>query len=226
MSVVWSLAELEQGPTLRVVEIFHSIQGEGAAIGRAATFVRLAGCNRACEFCDTDFSTFAELTVEEIARIVRELNPRIGSRRAIVVFTGGEPTLQLTRERLAALRAELDAAAFHLETNGSTLDRWGGAGWFERLTVSPKTLEDFATTLRFWERAPNTLPVDLKIVYDGQNLAPFDAAPRSIGRYLQPKAVANDPEATARNIEKTIRYVKENPQWTLSLQLHKTLGLR
>ena len=69
MSVIWSLAELEQGPTLRVAEIFHSIQGEGAATGRAATFVRLAGCNRACEFCAADFSTFAELTVEEIARL-------------------------------------------------------------------------------------------------------------------------------------------------------------
>ncbi len=226
MSVVWSLAELEQGPTLRVVEIFHSIQGEGAATGRAATFVRLAGCNRACEFCDTDFSTFAELTVEEIAQIVRELNPRIGSRRAIVVFTGGEPTLQLTRERLVVFRRELPGVEFHVETNGSTLDRWQGTDWIERLTVSPKTPEDAATALRFFECARSSLAVDLKIVYDGQNLAPFDAAPRSIGRYLQPKAVANDPETTARNIEKTIRYVKENPQWTLSLQLHKTLGLR
>ena len=63
MSIVYGLSELERAATLRVVEIFHSIQGEGAATGRAATFVRLAGCNRACEFCDTDFSTFAELTV-------------------------------------------------------------------------------------------------------------------------------------------------------------------
>ncbi len=63
MSIVYGLSELERGATLRVVEIFHSLQGEGAATGRAATFVRLAGCNRACDFCAADFSTFAELTI-------------------------------------------------------------------------------------------------------------------------------------------------------------------
>ena len=79
---------------INVVEIFRSIQGEGANVGTDATFIRLTGCNCNCSFCDTDYDKRTEYTVEALLKKVKKL----GSKN--IIWTGGEPTLQLTEEIL------------------------------------------------------------------------------------------------------------------------------
>ena len=74
----------------RINEIFYSLQGEGRNVGRAAVFVRFAGCNLQCSFCDTDFSSYREMSEEDIVDAVMSFPARF------VVLTGGEPTLQLS----------------------------------------------------------------------------------------------------------------------------------
>ena len=91
--------------TYRVNDIFYSLQGEGHNAGRAAVFVRLSGCNLACPFCDTDFTSYETLTAAEIVGRVQALVPA-GSVRPMVVLTGGEPTLQADE---ALVRAFHDA---------------------------------------------------------------------------------------------------------------------
>ena len=75
----------------RVNEIFYSLQGEGYHTGQAAVFVRLSGCNLRCPFCDTDFSTYTEMTADEIAAEVQRLAP---DPQVLIILTGGEPSLQ------------------------------------------------------------------------------------------------------------------------------------
>ena len=111
---------------MRVNDIFYSLQGEGRNTGRAAVFVRFSGCNLRCSFCDTDFSSFREMTSDEIIKEISQYPARF------VVLTGGEPTLQVT----AAFVNQLHEAGFEvaIETNG-TLPIPENIDW---VTVSPK----------------------------------------------------------------------------------------
>jgi 7-carboxy-7-deazaguanine synthase len=135
---------------MRIIEIFQSIQGEGPAMGRPATFVRLAGCNLSCEGCDTPLVAGRDLVPAELAEAIS------GGR---VVITGGEPALQ--REELAVLVDRLfqKGLELHLETNGTIdipeelLDK------FHYVVVSPK--RGSAVELNSWSKRAN---VHLKFV--------------------------------------------------------------
>jgi organic radical activating enzyme len=135
---------------MRLIEIFYSIQGEGPAMGRPATFVRLAGCNLRCQGCDTDNRTIQELPIEEVIK-------SIPSR--MVVITGGEPTLQM--EQLSELISLLHRQGneIHIETNGTnpipeeTLEK------IRYAVVSPKRGSNFH--LDFWAGKEN---VHLKFI--------------------------------------------------------------
>ena len=94
-----------------VNEIFYSLQGEGRFTGTPAVFVRFAGCNRRCEFCDTDFSESTPMSADEIVAEVEKYPARH------VVFTGGEPTLSLDSELCGMLKDR--AHYLQIETNGS-----------------------------------------------------------------------------------------------------------
>ena len=100
--------ERESGQ-MRLIEIFYSIQGEGPAMGRSATFIRLAGCNLSCQGCDTEDRPCLELSIADVLE-------RIQGKR--VVITGGEPTLQM--EQMSQLISLLHSNGFeiHIETNG------------------------------------------------------------------------------------------------------------
>lgn len=209
--------------TYSVKEIFPTLQGEGRNAGRAAVFCRFAGCNlwtgreqdRAaaiCRFCDTDFigtdgpggGKFAD--AETLARAIRDTWPAATTRDALVVFTGGEPLLQLD----AALIAAVHAAGFEIavETNG-TIAPPAGIDW---LCVSPKAGSDLVVRQG----------AELKLVYPQDGAAPETFAGLDFAHFLlQPM----DGPDRAANTRAAIDYCLAHPQWRLSMQTHKYLGI-
>lgn len=208
-----------------VKEIFYTLQGEGANTGRPAVFCRFAGCNlwtgreqdraRAiCQFCDTDFvgtdgpggGKFS--TPEDLAHAVKRTWPAPSSGRArpLVVCTGGEPLLQLDRVAVAALHAvEFEIA---IETNGTQLPP-PGIDW---ICVSPKA--GAGLVLRSGS--------ELKLVYPQEGAPPEHFVDLDFQYFfLQPM----DGPVRERNTQLALRYCLEHPQWRLSLQTHKLLGI-
>jgi 7-carboxy-7-deazaguanine synthase (Cx14CxxC type) len=203
-----------------VKELFLTLQGEGGQAGRAAVFCRFAGCNlwsgreqdratAACTFCDTDFIGLdgpggGRYGAEDLAEAAAELWRGAGDR--LVVFTGGEPLLQLDPELIAAFKARGFAIA--LETNG-TLPAPDGVDW---ICVSPKAANPVV----------QTTGQELKLVYPQADAPPDRFACLGFERfYLQPM---DGPEQAA-NTAAAIAYCLEHPQWRLSVQTHKVLGI-
>ena len=199
----------------RVNNIFYSLQGEGRNTGRAAVFVRFAGCNLHCPFCDTKFDTFTEMTAEEIIEKINLLLPlgEVGTG-LLIVLTGGEPTLQVDEAFVDLLHRQGFEVA--MESNG-TRPAPKNIDW---LTVSPKQNEQLGINAR---------PDELKIVFDENTdpqsfLLPLTShlLPRYI--YLQP-CDTGDPVRNADIVKRCVHYIKQHPQWRLSLQTHKLIGI-
>ena len=211
--------------TYTVKEIFYTLQGEGFHSGRPAVFLRFAGCNlwtgreddraaAVCRFCDTDFvgigpdgGKFA--TAESLANAVAARWPAQGDggSRRFVVCTGGEPLLQLDTDAIDALHARGFAVA--VETNG-TQPAPRGLDW---ICVSPKA------------DAPLVLTAgdELKLVYPQERGEPEKFEQFDFGHFfLQPM----DGPEVARNSGLAIEYCLRHPRWRLSVQSHKSLGLR
>jgi 7-carboxy-7-deazaguanine synthase len=199
---------------LRLSEIFYSVQGEGYHVGRPAVFVRTAGCNLACDFCDTDFSLRLKMTPEEIVKGIQAYPARY------VVLTGGEPTRQ--PEGIRELTRLLHAAQYEvaMETNGTSADTLG-VDW---VTVSPKLSQGGEWVLREGQ--------ELKLVYEGQNLSDFENS-RFDHYFLQPKEGLTAPfgkgvrlhAETQAAMRAAFDAVLKHPRWRLSLQTHKILGV-
>ncbi len=210
--------------TYSVKEIYYTLQGEGAQTGRPAVFLRFAGCNlwtglerdreaAVCTFCDTDFigvdgpggGKFAD--AEALADAVRAGWPESqGAARPYVVCTGGEPLLQLNGALIDALRRR--GFEVGVETNG-TIEAPAGLDW---ICVSPKS------TAPLVQRAGH----ELKLVYPQQDAPPGAFAGLAFDFFfLQPM----DGPSRARHTAAAIEYCKQNPQWRLSLQTHKLLGI-
>lgn len=192
----------------RINEIFASLQGEGYWTGRAAVFVRFSGCNLRCPFCDTNFRQYESLTREDILRRVQEAS----SSCRFVILTGGEPTLQVDSELVDLFHRHHYYIA--METNG-TLPCPEGVDW---VTCSPKGA--YCAGAKLAVRKVH----EVKVVYDGEHPV-NDEGLECQARYLQPCDTGDE----TRNKEillATIRYVMEHPQWRLSLQTHKLLGIR
>lgn len=190
---------------LGLAEIFYSVQGEGAWTGTPAVFVRLAGCNLACNFCDTDYSLRFMASVAEIVARVREL----GDDCPMVILTGGEPLAQSqTPELIAALRA--DGRRVHIESNGTIDVALPPDVW---LTVSPKERLHPHMAARANEA---------KLIVDGRVPAEWVAAfPAATPIALQPEG--NKPA----NIGLAVAEAKRHPtRYRLSLQTHKFIGVR
>jgi 7-carboxy-7-deazaguanine synthase len=196
-----------------VVEIFHSVQGEGAWAGVNAVFVRLGGCDVHCGFCDTKESWNPNLhpqqTVEDIAAFVAGIKP------AIAVVTGGEPLMYNLDPLTTALRlATGNQIPLHLETSGAHPK----SGNFDWVTLSPKTFKpphpsvyDPVQELKIVVSSPNDLEwAELQASYVNSSTL----------KYLQPEW--GKPTA----IELTLNYVLAHPDWRVSLQTHKYLGVR
>ena len=196
----------------RINDIFYSLQGEGYNMGRAAVFVRFAGCNLHCPFCDTDFEAYREMTDDEIVTAICQYPARF------VVLTGGEPTLQVDEAFVDLLHRQGFEIA--MESNG-TRPAPTNLDW---LTVSPKTHHGP------WIEGKGRLPDELKIVFDEHTDPESDlkyptSSLKSQRKYLQP-CDTGDPERNAYIINRCIDYIKDHPQWRLSLQTHKLANFK
>lgn len=181
-----------------VNEIFCSLQGEGFHTGTAAVFVRMSGCNRACAFCDTDFSRSTMMTAAEIAAEAAAYTPRH------LVLTGGEPTLTADSALCAALK---EAGFFiQIETNGS-LPVPPEVDW---VTCSPKT-EPYAI-----DRID-----ELKIVFQDNG----EEVERLRERFGSPERCFLQP-CSGLNTASTVEWIVAHPWWRLSLQTHKLIDIR
>jgi 7-carboxy-7-deazaguanine synthase len=207
--------------TYSVKEIYYTLQGEGAQTGRAAVFLRFAGCNlwtglerdratAVCTFCDTQFvgtdgpggGKFS--TARELALAVGE--QWRGGERPYVVCTGGEPLLQLDDDAIAALHAQ--GFEVGVETNGTQAPP-RGLDW---ICVSPKAGADLVL------KRGN----ELKLIYPQAGAEPERYADLAFDHFfLQPM----DCEEREANTQAAIRYCLANPKWRLSLQTHKLIGI-
>ena len=207
--------------TYKIKECFYTLQGEGAQAGRAAVFLRFTGCNlwsgreedrheAVCRFCDTDFvgtdgTNGGRYDLEACVDLVRSLWP--GGGRPYVVCTGGEPLLQLDPPLIRALQA----AGFEVavETNG-TVPVPESIDW---VCVSPKAAAPLLVT------AGN----ELKLVFPQ---AEQEASPEQFDHlafdhfFLQPKD-----EPGMNHTGAVVRYCMDHPQWRISLQTHKIMGI-
>lgn len=192
-----------------VNEIFYSLQGEGYHAGTPAVFVRLSGCNLQCPFCDTQHESGKEMSEEAIVAEVTQYPARL------VVVTGGEPSLQLTESLVAALHEKDRIIA--VETNG-TCPLPSNVDW---ITLSPKDLF-------LGEEARVTLDTvnEIKVVFDGEHEPRlYTHIKCTHARFLQP-CDTGDAERNAEITAQTIDYIKRDPRWNLSLQIHKILDIR
>lgn len=206
-----------------VKEIFLTLQGEGAHAGRASVFCRFSGCNlwtgreqdreqATCRFCDTDFVGM-DGTLGGRYADAAELASTIAAQwvgpdaHRYVVLTGGEPLLQVD----AALIAALHGRGFEIgvETNGTILPP-DGIDW---VCVSPKAGAEMVVQHGH----------ELKLVYPQPQAMPENFAGMRFERYsLQPM---DGPDAL-QNTAQAVDYCLRHPQWRLSVQTHKTLGIR
>lgn len=190
---------------MRVVEIFNSIQGEGAYTGYTASFVRLAGCNLRCRWCDTseswDINNGYELKAIEIAK---------KCLRRIVIITGGEPLLHDLSPLIAILHGQ--GQRVHLETNG-TLPLPVGTN-LDWVTVSPKFYSGY--TLKPQKIDEVKLVVDEHVT--DQLIAHLLKCYPLV--YVQPESMK--PYSTRRCLE----YIDKYPELKLSLQIHKILKIK
>lgn len=196
--------------TYKVNEIFHSLQGEGYYTGTATVFVRFSGCNLRCDFCDTDFDDGTLMTADEIVAEVMQY-----PKAPMLVLTGGEPTLSVDDELVATLKQQT-GKLIAIETNG-TRPLPAGIDW---VTLSPKTGFSGA------EAHPCILNKcdELKVVFLRQDLSRYDHI-EAKHRYLQPCYFPNSMLAR-HNITDCIETVLRHPEWRISIQVHRILGIK
>lgn len=186
----------------KITEIFYSIQGEGFHVGMPAVFVRFATCNLKCSFCDTDFTNKQEMTKEEIKEEVYKQNKFVKN----IVFTGGEPLLQLDGD----LIHEFTDVNIFIETNGTQPLPEIKNIW---ITCSPKPplykilLSDYNELKIVWNKDFDTLILDRFNFQNGL-------------KYLQPDNNGKE------EIDQITEFLKTNNDWRMSLQCHKLIGLK
>jgi 7-carboxy-7-deazaguanine synthase (Cx14CxxC type) len=210
--------------TYSVKEMFYTLQGEGANAGQPAVFCRFAGCNlwtgreedrstAICQFCDTDFvGTDGDGggkfdSAQALAQAICRFWPADDTQHRFVVLTGGEPLLQVD----AALVDALHALHFKIavETNGTVLPP-AGIDW---LCVSPKA----------GSKQLVTQGQELKLVFPQLGSDPGQFSALNFDNfYLQPM----DGPAAAANTAAAVAYCQKHPQWRLSVQTHKLIGIR
>jgi len=196
--------------TIPLMEDFYTIQGEGAHTGRPAYFIRTAGCDVNCWWCDVqeswDESNHPVVKVGEIVDRAKE------SRAEFAVITGGEPLLH--NLDVLTLRLKQEGIRTHIETSGSS----PLSGYLDWITLSPK---------RFKEPLDDIFPYvdELKVVVLKNK--DIEWAEKNAGKCPEGTRLLLQPEwDTPSSMDLIVEYVKENPEWGISLQTHKFLGVR
>lgn len=190
------------GAVLQINEIFYSIEGEGLRVGQPTTFVRLSKCNLRCFFCDTEFDSYTELSIDQIVDEVKRHSANW------VCFTGGEPLGQNLIPLAHALRSE--RYRLHIETNGTIDPQPELVDLIEHWTVSPKrrAITDGLTKI-----------TELKYVVGKAFREEYVEGERAEYIYLQPES--SEPRYT----QKALEILTRHPDWRLSSRVHKTLDL-
>ena len=195
--------------TYPIVEIFHSVQGEGFHAGVPHVFVRFGNCNLRCEWCDTDFLKYEERGLESI---IDEVLSYDCDR---VIFTGGEPALQDLSTIGSSLKKE--GINLSIETNG-TIEIDPIIDW---ICVSPK--DQLYPNAKIKQRQGD----ELKIVYCGQDLGMYDDLRMGfLHHFIQPCYIDSESvEENGISFQAVEKVVKESKGWRLSLQTHKWMGV-
>ena len=210
------------GTKLQIQEIFKTFQGEGPFTGHPAIFIRLGGCNLACDFCDTEFESFQELTLEKVILTTNKLSGKQSDlfTHKLVVITGGEPF----RQPIEKLCDELISQGYHIqiETNG-TLFR--NVNKLVSIVCSPKNTNGYTpirddllqriNAFKFIISANNSLYNQVGDVGQTKYNTPI---------YVQPMD-ESDENKNLQNLQATIKIASING-YNISLQTHKIIGVR
>lgn len=191
--------------SLVVNEIFYSLQGEGGRSGSPSIFIRLTQCNLACSFCDTDFFVGTEMSFEEIYEVIKKFSSKW------IIWTGGEPTIQLTDEILQKFRDKGYRQA--IETNGTRRV----SPLIDYITCSPKI--NYASIKT---RIPKVNEIRIPI-QKGDILPEVSIFPEADNYFVSP--IFDDKKINWENVAYCVDLVKQNPIWSLSLQIHKLINI-
>jgi organic radical activating enzyme len=189
---------------MKIAEIFYSLQGEGARVGEPSIFIRLSGCDLACGFCDTEFESGKEMSIPALIAYISRWPCRW------IVWTGGEPTLQLTAE----IVAEFNRLGYRqaIETNGNHPTPHG----LDWVACSPKVAEHVVK-----QNFPDGVDELRYVRHSGQ---PGIPQPKIKAKRLFLSPMFSDGQ-TNENLKHCVSLCLENPDWSVSVQMHKILKL-
>lgn len=191
--------------SLIVNEIFYSLQGEGGRVGGASIFIRLTKCNLACTFCDTDFASGDEMTLDEIYAVIEKYSGKW------IIWTGGEPTLQLKNEHLQFFKDKGYKQA--IETNGTR----PVPSLIDYITCSPKLKYEKIKTI-----IPEVNEIRIPLA-KGDTVPDISIFPKADKYFLSPIFDGN--LLNMENVNYCVEMVKEHSDWALSLQVHKLINI-
>lgn len=190
---------------LIVNEYFYSLQGEGIRAGKPSIFIRLSKCDLSCGFCDTEFESGKEITVEELYGLIKSFPCKE------IVWTGGEPSLQLKEEHIKYFKG----LGYYqcIETNGNNR-----IPPIDHITLSPKVAEHILE-----RNFPNEI-TEIKYVRNKSQLAVPNTKVKAKYYFISPQFDGDQPNI--ENIKHCINLILENPKWQLTMQNHKLLKIQ
>lgn len=199
------------GITLKVNEIFYSLQGEGGRQGSPSIFVRLSGCNLNCSFCDTEFKKYREMSLEDILNEISRYKGRY------IIWTGGEPTLQLNENIIDFFKQKGYSQA--IETNGmqgvpAGLDYVSCSPKHRNVDLLKKFFPEGVSEWRFLIQKEGPLPI------------PEEALPEAAHYFVSPVFEPDTDKPEPMALKRCIDYCLDHPKWSLSIQVHKLIDIK
>lgn len=189
---------------LKINKIFYSIQGEGTRVGEASIFIRLAGCNLNCSFCDTSFKRYKIYTLNNILKKIQNYPCNW------IVWTGGEPTLQLTEEIILFFRKQGYKQA--IETNGTN--------------PVIKGLDYVSCSYKVKNKKIKKVDEIRILVQNKKSIPKIKDLPTADNYYLSPVFIGKKKNKIDKKALKIcLSHIHNNPKWKLSIQIHKIIKI-
>ncbi len=192
---------------LKVNELFYSLQGEGGRQGEASIFIRLSGCNLHCDFCDTEFESGEWMELDQILDQINDFSCKW------IIWTGGEPSLQLNDEILLFFKEKGYKQA--IESNGC----FPFSPLLDYTVCSPKGNISYA---KLKNKKVSEIRIPVRV---GNEIPSIAGLPEADSYFLSP-IFESEEETTAANVTFCIEEIKKNPIWRLSVQIHKLIGIK